>query len=180
MQAVQNIIDAQLKQGKASSNMLDWFADTCILILVLVIALPGISVCGIVFTGPLTEVFAAGMFIKGINLIDAAIEEIEADVETFDENLGWINQCVDSNFFIDFDKYEEAKAAKLEVASEIGSLRALMITQITFVAIFFFVLFTLGVAALVNGDPWGNFSRNRREFKCKYNDFFFKHFKFFN
>ena len=182
MQAVQKLIDGQLKQGKASRNMLDWFADTCILILVLVIALPGISICGIVITGPLTEVFAAGMFIKGIKLIDAAIDEIEADVEAFDENLEWINKCTDTNFHIDFDQYEEAKTAVLEVASEVGSLRALMITQITFVAIFFLVLITLGIAALMSDamNRFVNFNMNCREFKHEYNDFLFKHFKIFN
>ena len=182
MQAVQDIIDGQLNGGKASNRMLKWFADTCITIVVLVITLTIISCPAIVIVGPLMQIFASGMFIKSVILIDAALEEINADVDDFDMNMQWINQCVDGNFHIDFDSLASAREKKLEVASDVGTIRSLMITQLVCMGIFLLTILCTGVVILllecIGGN--GNISRNCGGFKYEFNYFLFKGFKIFN
>ena len=66
------------------------------------------------------------MFIKGITLIDDAADEIEAGVEAFEVDSIWLNRCIDSNVQIDNDLLEQAKIEKLEVASDVRTLRTMM------------------------------------------------------
>ena len=95
--------------------MTEWFSDTAVLTLILVICVPVASMVGAIITAPLMQVFAAGMFIKGIQLIEDAADEIEADVEAFEKDSIWLNRCIDSNVQIDYDLLKQSKIEKLEV-----------------------------------------------------------------
>ena len=48
-------------------------------------------------------------------------------MEVFEGELDWINQCIDSNVKLDYDLLEIASLEKLEVASDVRSLRTFML-----------------------------------------------------
>ena len=150
MQAVQDLITGQLRDQKkqAAFIMTEWFSDTAVVTLILVLAVPAVSNYGAIVTAPLMQVFAAGMFIKGITLIDAAADQIEADVETFEGDLDWINLCIDSNVQIDYELLEQAKIEKLKVASDVRTLRNMMLAQVILVGFMILLLIVTGITLL--------------------------------